>query len=99
MSRTVKTPKPREVIELALRSIKRRKFKGREKESYLLSLLKKNIKKGMEIEDRDVNAAINIRQEGVRIALLYPNGMPGKKKEGRTVLPSEDKPKNKEAAA
>ncbi len=47
--------------------------------------------------DRDVNAAINIRQEGVRIALLYPDGMPEKKK--RTKKISENKPENKETAA
>jgi len=49
--------------------------------------------------DRDVNAAINIRREGVRIALLYPDGMPEKKKK-RTKKTSENKPEdNKEAAA
>ena len=45
--------------------------------------------------DRDINAAINIRREGIRIVALYPNGMPEKKKKNRTKKTLE----NKETAA
>lgn len=52
-SKEANVPKPREVIESAFRSIKRRGLSGQEQEDYLLSLLEANIKKGMDIEARD----------------------------------------------